>query len=156
MIITVNRFKSDADTTIGALSINGVFECFTLEDEPRAFKVSGETRIPAGTYKLGLRTVGGFHGRYGSKFPSFHKGMLEVKDVRGFEYILIHIGNYDSDTAGCLLVGAGCQTTDGDMSIQSSRIAYERLYKKIIANALTDNLEIEYIDNDNYIKGEFQ
>ena len=156
MIITVSRFKSDSDTTIGMLLIDGVFECFTLEDEPRPFKVSGETRIPAGTYKVGVRAVGGFHGRYGLKFPRSHKGMLEVENVRGFEHILIHIGNYDSDTAGCLLVGAGCQTTDDDMTIQSSRVAYEKLYKKVIANAITGNLEIQYIDDDGYIAGEFE
>ena len=39
------------------------FLAYTLEDEQRDVKVYGETRIPAGTYKLKLRTVGGFHTR---------------------------------------------------------------------------------------------
>ena len=34
-----------------------------------------------------------------------HKGMLWVRDVPGFEYILIHTGNTDEHTAGCLIVG---------------------------------------------------
>ena len=34
-----------------------------------------------------------------------HKGMLWVRDVPGFEYILIHTGNTDEHTSGCLIVG---------------------------------------------------
>ena len=35
------------------------FLAYTLEDEYREEKVYGETRIPNGTYELGLRKVGG-------------------------------------------------------------------------------------------------
>ena len=45
----------------------------------------GETRIPKGIYKIGLRTVGGHHIKYSSKFPSIHKGMLQVLDVANFQ-----------------------------------------------------------------------
>lgn len=148
MLLIVNRFASDDDSTISLISVDDVFECFGLEDEYRAYKKIGETRIPAGRYKVGVRIIGGFHGKYGGKFPDFHKGMLQVMNVPGFDYILIHIGNTDDDTAGCLLTGTGCYSQKGNMSVQASTVAYKKLYKKIIAAALHDELWIEYIDND--------
>jgi len=153
MKITVNRFTSDSDTTISMISIDGQFECFGCEDEYRDFKIAGETRIPAGVYDVGVRRVGGFHGRYLKKFGTvFHQGMLHILNVPGFDYILIHAGNTADDTAGCLLVGSGCQTSQGDMSIQSSVNAYKSLYSKVIAAAWSDDLTIEFVDSDRIIK----
>ena len=63
--------------------------------------------MPAGTYKIELRKEGGggFHNKYKKKYGSLHKGMLHVTNVPNFEYILIHTGNSDEHTAGCLLLG---------------------------------------------------
>ena len=147
MLIQVNRIKSDSDATLSTVFIDGCFDCFGLEDEYRADKVAGETRIPQGRYKVGVRDVGGFHGRYSAKFPSFHRGMLQVMEVPGFEYILIHIGNTEEDTAGCLLVGQnGC--TRGNLWIESSTNAYSELYKKCIQSAIDGELWIQYRDLD--------
>lgn len=138
MNIEVVRYSTSDESTLGLLLIDGSFECYTLEDEYRAEKVAGETRIPAGIYALELRTFGGFHTRYLNKYGSdFHKGMLEVMNVKGFTDILIHKGNTDDDTAGCLLVGDGAnnnQTKDGFVS--NSGLAYERLYPKIASELL--------------------
>ena len=109
MKLEVLRFSSQSDCTHGLLfevtDIKKHFLCYTLEDEHRVLKVKGETRIPAGTYKIELRKEGGFHARYDKKYPGIHRGMLHVVDVPGFEYILIHTGNTDEHTAGCLIVG---------------------------------------------------
>lgn len=148
MKITVDRFLSDSDSTVSRVSIDGSHECFGLEDEYREEKVPAETRIPAGTYTVGVRTVGGFHPRYSRRFPDIHKGMLHILDVPDFEYILIHCGNTDENTAGCLLVGASVITTPGDMSIGSSAVAYKKFYPKVIDAAIEGNLEIEFIDSD--------
>jgi len=148
MKITVDRFLSDSDSTVSLVLIDRSYECFGLEDEFREEKVPSETRIPAGTYKVGVRTVGGFHPRYSRRFPDIHKGMLHILDVPNFTYILIHCGNTDEDTAGCLLVGASVNTTAGDMSIGSSTIAYKRFYPKVIQATLEGSLEIEFIDSD--------
>lgn len=148
MLVTVERISSDKDTTISTVLIDGKFQCFGLEDEFREQKVAAETRIPAGLYDVGVRTVGGFHGRYKRKFSGMHKGMLHILNVPGFEYILIHVGNTDEDTAGCLLLGAGCYSQLGDMSLQSSVIAYKKFYRRVIASALAGNLQIEFIDKD--------
>ncbi len=83
-----------------------------------------------------------------TKFADIHRGMLHVQDVPGFEHILIHVGNTDTDTAGCLLVGTGALARPGDMSIQSSVEAYRRLYPQVIGAAESNDLEIEFIDSD--------
>lgn len=129
MKLTVLRYNSQDDFTQGLLFIDGKFECHTIEDEQRTVKVWGETAIPNGVYKVKLRTEGKFHEQYKVKFKDFHKGMLHVTNVLGFEFILIHIGNDDDDTAGCLLVGRVAQHD----SILESTVAYTAMYKKVIA-----------------------
>lgn len=148
MIITVDRFKSDTDATISKVDVDGQFVCFGLEDEYRADKVAGETRIPAGRYEVGLRTEGGFHMRYAKKFPAMHRGMLHVLNVPGFKFILIHIGNTDEDTAGCLLVGSNAAVDDGELRVNSSKLAYQKFYPMVIEAAKRGALEIDYVDND--------
>lgn len=128
MNLKVQRFLKADDFTIGRLSINEVIECYTLEDEKRDKKVMHETRIPAGKYEIKLRTFGGHHERYKVKFP-FHKGMLWLQDVPNFKDILIHIGNTDEDTSGCLLVGKTADLLKG--TIAQSTVAYTQLYQKV-------------------------
>jgi len=150
MNITVKRIKSDEDATLSLIFIDDEFICFGLEDEYRADKVARETRIPSGTYPITLRQVGGFNNRYKKKFPGFHDGMLWVRNVPNFEYILIHIGNTDQDTAGCLLIGEGAMTS-GELRITHSTNAYKKVYQKVLNSARSGNLTIEYQDHDNEI-----
>ena len=146
MELEVIRFSSGTDSTNGILfetiqqgnEIDGYFKqkkflAYTLEDEKRDKKILGETRIPEGVYKMGLRKTGGYHARYSKRFPHIHIGMLHVLDVPGFEYILVHCGNTDEHTAGCLLVGDSQEnnqiTKDG--FIGKSTQAYKRIYSRI-------------------------
>jgi len=147
MKITIDRYKSNADATLSRDSIDGEFECFGLEDEYREIKVPGKTRIPAGEYPVTLRAEGGMHGRYSVAdwCKDWHKGMLWVRDVPGFEWIYIHPGNTHLHTEGCLLTG---EQANDNFTISRSRIAYERFYKKVFDAALNGDLTIEYIDND--------
>ena len=154
--LEVLRYSSGADSTLGILSENGPqgreFLAYTLEDEFREEKVSAETRIPEGTYNVKLRTEGGFHNRYLSKFgDDFHKGMLHLQDVPGFEYILIHTGNTDENTAGCLLVAdSSTQNITKNGFIGASVAAYKRLYSSLAQWLVDGNkLTITYIDYDN-------
>ena len=147
MKIEVDRFVSDRDTTISRVSVDGAFVCFGLEDEFRVAKLVDETRIPAGRYKVLLRTAGTHHQKYQEQFPDIHRGMLHIQNVPGFEFILIHCGNTQANTSGCLLVGTGAVTEEGNMSISSSRIAYRRLYPMVVDAAGAGSLEIEFVDN---------
>lgn len=156
----VLRVSSGKDATSGLLFEvdNGkrTFLAYTLEDEQRDVKVWGETRIPAGTYKLKLRKEGGFHNRYLSKYGTpFHKGMIWVQDVPGFEWILWHTGNTDEHTAGCLILG-NTQTNNRiakDGFVGSSVDAYKFVYPRVAAAIEAGlDVEVEYIDFDGDVK----
>ncbi len=158
MELEVIRFSSGTDSTNGMLleldrhanspysegyRCKRTFLAYTLEDEYRKEKKYGETRIPNGTYKLALRKTGGYHQKYSKRFPDIHIGMLHVTNVPGFEYILIHCGNTDEHTAGCLLVGDSQEnnqiTKDG--FIGKSTQAYKRIYPRI-AEAISCGEEV--------------
>ena len=153
MKLEVLRFNSDKDSTSGALFsvVEGVktFLCYTLEDEYRDTKVYSETRIPAGIYNIEFRNEGGFNNKYSKRFSDIHVGMLHITNVPGFEYILIHCGNTDEHTAGCLVVGDSQENNSlvKDGFIGKSSQAYKRIYPKI-AKALQagEEVKIEYID----------
>lgn len=147
MKLEVLRYKSDDNHTLGAMfevkeDGSREFMCYTLEDEHREEKVRSETRIPAGEYEIKLRTVGGFHSKYSRRFRDIHKGMLWLQDVPNFKWILIHCGNTDQDTAGCLLVGQ----TQQDNFIGRSTQAYLDIYPRIAEAVKLNKVTINYIN----------
>jgi hypothetical protein len=137
MKILVERFDSGSEDTFGRLYIDGHLKCYTLEDEYRKVKVKGDTRIPAGTYKVG------FHDS-----PSHGPKALHVKDVPGFTYILIHPGNTEDHTMGCLLPGKRIGKLNGKRAVLDSKQAYKEIYP-IIAGAIDrgEDVEIKYMDD---------
>lgn len=116
MKLLLRRIFKGHSYTIGKLFINGVYECDTLEDQDRgltsqmlleeikAKKVYGATAIPTGTYSINMTTVSPkFKDRAWAK-P--YKGILpRLENVKGYEGVLIHVGNKAEDTLGCILVG---------------------------------------------------
>jgi hypothetical protein len=135
MQIDLIRTQFGNDATNGLLFIDGKFECYTLEDQYQAVKVMHETCIPEGSYEIKFRKVGGFHQRYSERYKNAHYGMLWLQDVPEFEYILIHSGNTDEHTSGCILVGNTQQDLDlsKDGMVGQSRKAYEKMYRKVSA-----------------------
>ena len=138
MKLDVVRTQFGSDASNGMLFIDGVFECYTLEDEVRDVKVMHETAIPLGEYEIKYRTVGGWFtrekARYDKKFGAgWFKGMLELQDVPNFTYVLIHSGNTDESTSGCLLVGETQQDLDKgkDGFVGGSGDAYKKFYPKV-------------------------
>ena len=134
MKLDVVRTQFGKDATNGMLFVNGIFEAYTLEDEVREVKVMSETAIPLGEYEIKFRNIGGFDTKYKARYGStFHKGMLELQDVPNFKYILIHTGNTDQHTAGCLLIGETQQDLDKgkDGFVGGSGDAYKKFYPKV-------------------------
>ena len=77
--------------------------------------------------------------------------MLHVTNVPSFNYILIHCGNTDEHTAGCLLVGDSQENNQikKDGFIGKSTQAYKRVYQYIMeAIEGGDSVNITYIDFD--------
>lgn len=104
------------ESTVGALSVNGKHECFTLEDKVRAVKIKGATAIPAGIYEVTIT----FSDRFQRPLPL-------LLNVPNFSGIRIHSGNTADDTEGCILVG----TTQSKNFIGNSRVAFKALCGKI-------------------------
>ncbi len=118
MQITIKRLYKTNTSTIGELFINGVFECFTLEDVERPVKIKNETAIPKGTYKVII-----------NQSNRFKRLLPLLLNVPNFEGIRIHSGNSNHDTEGCILVG---QTRNKNY-IGQSRKAFNKLFKKMQA-----------------------
>lgn len=95
MEILLKRKKFLADRTIGELTINGMFKCYTLEDtvRPKGVKIPGETAIPAGTYTVIV-----------TRSPTFKRSLPLLLNVPGFAGVRIHGGNTPEHTRGCILV----------------------------------------------------
>ena len=151
MKLDVVRIQKGIDATNGILFVDGLYECYTLEDQTReGSKVMKETAIPLGEYEIKFRTVGGFDSKYTSRYGAdWHKGMLELQDVPNFQYILIHTGNTDEHTAGCLLVGETQQDLDKgkDGFVGGSGDAYKKLYPKVRDALLAgEKVTIKYSD----------
>ena len=135
MNIELPRKITSAQWTIGEMSMNGVYECFTLEDEKRTVKVHGETRIPAGRYKILFRKVESEKTKkYRARFPWF-TWHLELQNVPNFKYVYIHIGNTDKDSDGCILLGKTADHVAG--TIGQSVAAFTTFYQKV--SALLEN-----------------
>ena len=100
MILKIYRDTFTEDSTIGDLSVDGNFFCYTLEDYDRRLenggkKVYGKTCIPRGTYDVVIDFS-----------PKYNKEMPHVLSVPGFEGVRIHAGNMAKDSEGCILVGS--------------------------------------------------
>ena len=128
--LELDRQASDPNSTLGVLRTPiGAFA--TCEDEPRENKIPEETRIPAGTYRLGLRMPAdsGMATDYKKRWV-WHLGMIEILDVPGFTDIYLHIGNTERDTAGCPLVA--WRAYFDAMTISVSTQAYKALARWLI------------------------
>ncbi|OYU80773.1 MAG: hypothetical protein CFE23_07310 [Flavobacterium sp. BFFFF1] len=116
MELVLTRKIRSAKSTIGELTIDGKFECFTLEDVERDVKIHGKTAIPKGRYELTI-----------TMSNRFKKELPLLINVPNYEGVRIHPGNKAEDTEGCILVGK-TKTTD---FIGNSRDAFEALFPKL-------------------------
>lgn len=116
MELLLKRLHKTNNSTIGELSINGKFECYTLEDVERVEKVKGKTAIPKGRYQVIIT----MSNRFKVELPL-------LLNVPNFEGIRIHAGNKATDTEGCLLLG----TTRSVDFIGNSKLAMSKFLPKL-------------------------
>lgn len=130
MKLTLQRKWLSDRATIGELFVNGAFFCFALEDHLRALgvKVKGQTAIPAGSYQVVLTWSN-----------RFQKVMPRLVNVPMFDGCLIHAGNTERDTAGCILVGR----KHAENQISDSRAAFVDLYNLLAATVVREKIGIE-------------
>ena len=121
MLIEVKRFEFKDTHTVGKMYVDGIYECYTLEDAVRnGTKVLGKTAIPIGEYKLIVDAS-----------ARFKQDMPHILDVPNFTGVRIHAGNTSADTDGCILLGS---TWAGKDFIGNSKIAYKKFFDKLKQN----------------------
>lgn len=126
------RMAHTQNASCAEILIDGKHECYVIEDPPQIKKIPGQTRIPAGTYEITLRTEGGFHKRYSRRFPSMHKGMLWIRNITNFQYCYYHRGNDHKDTRGCPLPVTTLSLSENNFWGGASTDAYIKFYKKLM------------------------
>lgn len=131
------RLFDNGDETVGILYSGKNYLCTTLEDERRFRKVQGETRIDPGTYKLVWQeNVTPLTVEYRRLYSFFDKHIM-LEGVPRHSNIYIHVGNFDTDTDGCILVADGFLPTanDGNKTryqlAANSRATFEKVYRHI-------------------------
>lgn len=137
MELIIDRKYKKHNYTISNLYINNKWFCNVLEDADRGLddlmsvdrilelKKPNITAIPKGTYEITLDVVSPKYSKV-----QFYKDVCDgkvprLKNVKGFDGILIHAGNTDKDASGCLLVGLN--KVKGQ--VINSKDTFKNLYK---------------------------
>ena len=141
------RVAEGKNSTLSHLYIDGIFQCFLLEDKIRAVKIMKQTAIPEGIFRLQLNTWGGMNKTYFPKYGPIHKGMIEIADLPTFSAVYIHVGNTILETAGCPLVGLSYIKKDGEYQVLQSADAYRQVYRKLYEVATGEDNQIEISNN---------
>lgn len=132
MELLVTRKIKSSNSTIGDFSINGKFFSFCLEptdrgltsdmsvDQIAKIKIQNKTCIPTGRYEV---------TKYFS--PKHNAEVPLLKEVKGFDFIEIHVGNYPKDTDACLLLGSGKSTDMVTNSKETVTVFYTQFFKAL-------------------------
>lgn len=149
MKVLLKRIYNCSTYCIGHLYIDGTYICDTIEDTDRGLdklwplskivktKIKSKTAIPTGIYTLTLNIVSPKFSQI-EYYKNFCKGRLpRLLLVPGFDGILMHKGETERSSAGCLIVGYN--TVKG--RVTNSQKAFEKLYK--ILRSSKDVIKIE-------------
>lgn len=135
--ILVHRKYKKTDYTISNMFIDGEFVCNVIEDTDRGLhdgmqdfmirsrKIPTKTAVPTGRYEVLMNVVS---PKFSQKpfYMEVCKGKVpRLKNVKGFEGILIHAGSDHTHSAGCLLVGKN--------TIRGKLTESQETFKKIYA-----------------------
>ena len=137
MELLIDRKWKKQSYTISNLYIDGKWFCNCLEDADRGLdnsmsedmirtlKKPSITAIPRGTYEITLDVVSPKYSKVQFYKDVCNGKVPRLKNVKGFDGILIHAGNTDKDSSGCLLVGQN--KVKGQ--VVNSKETFKQLYK---------------------------
>lgn len=138
MELRLERTYKKEKYTIGNLYVDGVWFCNTIEDKDRGLrqdmpecvcrkkKIKYETAIPTGRYRVTLGVKSPKMSQ--RKAYDFCNGYVpRLINVPAFDGILIHIGNTEKDSAGCIIVG---ENKAKGRVINSTQV-FHRLYETL-------------------------
>ncbi|HEF7701703.1 TPA: hypothetical protein SBA14_001227, partial [Campylobacter jejuni] len=112
MKVTINRRYTSKTCVIGKFKVLDdeekiLFECFSLEEDKEGLESGKDLRIPEGNYNLKRHSPSRFENTLRSITKKDDDTMINVynDEVPSSRAILIHWGNTDKDTQGCILLG---------------------------------------------------
>ncbi|ELQ2235533.1 hypothetical protein QTD14_000802 [Campylobacter jejuni] len=147
MKITINRRYTGKTCVIGKFKVLDhddkiLFECFSLEEDKEGLESGKDLRIPEGNYNLKRHSPSRFENTLRS-ITKKDDTMINVynDEVPSSRAILIHWGNTDKDTQGCILLGL--TKDNNNESVGQSRQACKEFYDLMHGKNLEDiKLEI--------------
>lgn len=114
MHITLQRMNEEHGCTLGVLSNSEGVICYTLEN-PWLDNRRNVSCIPEGEYECKPYSSAKYHN------------VWELQNVQDRSKILIHAGNFEEDTRGCILIGRAIADYNGKKMITNSRHTLEKL-----------------------------
>lgn len=143
MKLELKRIFKGETYTIGKLYIDGEYFCDTIEDTVRDLKtkedkIYAQTAIPAGEYDVNMNIISPKFSK--RKDYDWCRGRLpRLMNVPFFEGILIHSGNTERSSAGCIIVGYN--TVKG--RVTDSMNTMKKLWVRLnVANEMGDDIKI--------------
>lgn len=136
MEILVYRKWKKPDYTVGRLSVDGVFMANTMEDIDRGLddgmqdwmirnkKIPNVTAIPTGRYQVEMDVVSPRFSKYPFYMDVCQGKLPRIKNVKGFEGVLLHCGSDHSNSSGCILLGLNKQKG----KLTDSKETFKKIY----------------------------
>lgn len=142
MQIRIERLQASADTTLGSLFADDVWQCYTKEPRirlDRAF-IAGESCLPAGWYNVSLTPS----RRYGRVVPLLVSSPMTLHG--GFRISVgmrLLPGQHVLDSDSGILLGQ----EQGPKNVHRTRLAYEALFAKLeSARARSEAIDAQIVN----------
>jgi hypothetical protein len=132
VVLKHHRMYYDDTHTMGYILFDGKIN-YILEDTKRSNKIAGETRINAGLYEIKQKKILTPLTKSYRKRYNWFEWHLELQNVKNFNNIYDHIGNFAKDTRGCRLHGLypSNPRIESVNMVKNSTAAFKDYYKYV-------------------------